>query len=61
MNTINENMSVAEVVESCPNAATSYGQSLAAFLTQLHIRRAVIFRPDATFRGVCWPVARIFK
>ena len=32
-----------------------------AFLTQLHIRRAVIFRPDATSRGVCWPVARIFR
>jgi hypothetical protein len=44
-----------------PIAATSYGQSLAAFLTQLHISWAVIFCPDATFRGVCWPLAKIFK
>jgi ATP-dependent Lon protease len=44
-----------------PIAATSYCQSLAAFFTQLHISRAVIFGPEAIFRGVRWPLAKIFK
>jgi hypothetical protein len=40
-----------------PIAATSYCQSLAAFFTQSHSRRADIFGPQAIFRGLRWLAA----